>query len=148
MIVDLRDYELVPGKRETMIARFEALFMNEQERLGATMLGLFLDSDDPARFVWLRACADLEARKRVLTAFYREGAMWKQHRDEVNAWFVATDDVLLTEPISELAAPATGDTVVGMYSQIGLPVTREAARDVTAAIADAGGRMLVTLATG
>jgi hypothetical protein len=81
MIVDLRDYTLVPGKLDLLIERFENLFMGEQERLGAQMLGAFRDADDPDRFVWLRGCADLAARQRILTAFYEGGEMWKQHRD-------------------------------------------------------------------
>jgi len=152
MIVDLRDYTLVPDKRAALVQRFETLFMDEQERLGARMLGSFVDADNPTRFVWLRGCEDLETRRRVLTAFYGEGATWKHHRTEVNAWFVDTDNVLLVRPIAELAPPATGDSTVGMYSFIGpepLPAAAatEPQRVVGAAITAAGGRLLATFAT-
>jgi hypothetical protein len=152
MIVDLRDYTLLPDKRAALVERFEALFMTEQERLGTRMLGSFLDADDPNRFVWLRACPDLETRKRVLTAFYADGAMWKEHRTEVNSWFVDTDNVLLLQPLGELAPPGTGDSTVGMYTFVGpnpLPATtvEDLRRMIGARITAAGGTLLATFAT-
>jgi hypothetical protein len=152
MIVDLRDYTLLPDKRAGLVERFETLFMTEQERLGARMLGSFLDADDPNRFVWLRACPDLETRKRVLTAFYAEGAMWKEQRTEVNSWFVDTDDVLLLQPLGELAPPATGDSTVGMYTHVGptpLPATtvEDLRRMIGARVTAAGGTLLATFET-
>ncbi len=150
MIVDLRDYTLTPGCRDRMIEFFEGVALDEQERLGATMLGSFLDADDPNRWVWLRACPDLDARKRILTAFYTDGALWKERRDEVNRWIVDSDNVLLLRPRSELAPPAQGDPTVGMYPHLGSAPPADATaldRDVRAAIAAAGGRPLVTFAT-
>jgi hypothetical protein len=118
--------------------------------MGARFVGSFRDADDPDRFVFLRAMPDLETRKRVLTAFYSDGEMWRDNRDEINSWLVDTDDVLLVHPVSEFAAPATGPSVVGMYARVGkepLAGADELRRDVEAAIAEAGGRRLVTLET-
>lgn len=152
MIVDIRDYTHVPGGRSKMIERFEGLFMDEQERLGAKVLGLFLDADDDARVVWLRAMPDLDTRKRVLTEFYANGEMWRANKEEVNTWFVDTDNVLLVRPLGEIAAPATTESTVGMYTHVGpQPLSPEHRsqidREVTTAIAEAGGRLLVTFAT-
>lgn len=152
MIVDLRDYTLLPDKRAGLIERFEGLFMPEQERLGARLLGSFLDADDPNRFVWLRAMPDLETRQRVLTEFYAEGAMWREHRDEVNSWFVDTDDVLLVRPVGELAAPATGATTIGMYTYLGPAplspaIAEELRRMIGARVSAAGGRLVATFET-
>src|SRR5262245_1026114 len=150
MIIDIRDYRLAPGKRDLLIERCESLLFPEQERLGAKFVGGFRDADDPDRFLFLRAMPDLDARKRVLTAFYAEGAMWRDNRALVNTWLVDTDDVLLVRPASEWAAPATGPSVVGMYSHLRKAPLADPAplrRDVETAIANAGGRLLVTLAT-
>jgi hypothetical protein len=150
MIIDIRDYRLVPGTRDRLIERCETLLFDEQERLGAKFLGGFRDADDPDRFVFLRAMPDLDTRKRVLTAFYGGGEMWRANRDEVNTWIADSDDVLLVHPVSEFAAPATGPSVVGMYSRVGRqPLADPAAlrREVEAAITAAGGRLLVTLET-
>jgi hypothetical protein len=152
MIIDVRDYRLAPGMRDHLVERCETILFDEQERLGATFVGSFRDADDPNRFVFLRAMPDLATRERVLTAFYGNGAMWRDNRGEVNSWLVDTDNVLLVRPISEWAAPATGPSTVGMYSHIGPGPLADAEasalqRDVAAAIAAAGGRLLVTLAT-
>src|SRR5262245_17786884 len=150
MIIDIRDYRLTPGNRDLLIERCETLLWDEQERLGAKFLGGFRDADDPDRFVFLRAMPDLDTRKRVLTAFYSDGEMWRTNRDEVNPWIAHSDGALLGHPLSEFAAPATGPSVVGMYSRVGKqPLAEpEAVRArVEAAIIDAGGRLLVTLET-
>lgn len=152
MIVDLRDYTTTPGARERLIERCEGLLFPEQERLGASFLGLFRDADDPDRFVWLRGMADLPTRARVLTAFYSDGALWKAHRDEVNAWLADSDDVLLVRPLGQPGPPAVGASVVGMYTHLErAPLAAEAATrlraEVEAAVRGAGGRLLATFAT-
>jgi hypothetical protein len=150
MIIDIRDYRVVPGTRDLLIERCETLLWDEQERLGAKFLGGFRDADDPDRFVFVRAMPDLDTRKRVLTEFYSDGEMWRTNRDEVNTWIADSDDVLLVRPVSEFAAPATGPSVVGMFSRVGKQPLADAAaarREVEAAITSAGGRLLVALET-
>ena len=146
MIIDLRDYTTTPGNRDRLIEACERLFFPEQERLGATILGAFRDGDDPDRFVWLRAMPDMETRKRVLTEFYTDGAMWREHRDEVNSWIADSDNVLLARPEGEIAPSATGASVVGMYARLGPARRGESDVRVPDTIAAAGGRLLVTLA--
>jgi hypothetical protein len=152
MIVDVRDYRMVPGKLDLLLERFEGLFMDEQERLGAHILGIFRDAEDPDRFVWLRGMPDMPTRERVLTDFYVNGEMWREHRDAVNAWLVDSDNVLLVRPLTPWGTSATGSSAVGMYSAVAKePLTAartaELERQVPAAVEAAGGRMLVTLAT-
>lgn len=150
MIVDLRDYTTTPGARDRLIERCEARLFDEQVRLGATFFGSFRDAGDPDRFVWLRGMRDLAERQRILTAFYTDGAMWKAERDEVNAWIADSDNVLLMRPVSPWAEPATGASEVAMLSCVGREPLDDVAgrrRRVEEAIAAAGGRLLVTLAT-
>lgn len=152
MIVDLRDYSLAPGTRDNLVERFEALFMDAQERLGATMLGAFRDADLPDRFVFVRACPDLPTRQRVLTEYYERGEQWQENKAEVNSWIVDSDNVLLMRPIAELAPPATGVSVVGMFQRLEhRPLTpgeaELATRDVPRAIQAHGGRLIATFAT-
>lgn len=152
MIVDVRDYRMVPGKLDLLLERFEDLFLDEQERLGAQILAIFRDAEDPDRFVWLRGMPDMATRQRVLTDFYVNGEMWREHRDAVNTWLVDSDDVLLVRPLTPWGTPATGPSAVGMYTVVAKePLTAartaELERQVPAAVEAAGGRMLVTLAT-
>jgi hypothetical protein len=150
MIIDLRDYTTTLEGRDLLIERCETLLFPEQERLGATFHGIFRDAEHPDRFVWLRSTADMAARLRLLTSFYSDGALWRAHRAEVNSWIVDSDNVLLMEPISPWAAPASGASVVAMYTHLRRePLTDAVALEqaVQAGIRAAGGRLLVTLAT-
>jgi hypothetical protein len=113
-VVELRQYTLRPGARDTLVAIFEAEFVESQEELGIAVGGIFEDRDDPDRFVWMRGFASMEARKDALTAFYFGGEAWKRHGPAANATMVDSDDVLLLRPTDPpvLSRPAADDSVV------------------------------------
>ncbi|RUT99588.1 NIPSNAP family protein [Mesorhizobium sp. USDA-HM6] len=108
--VELRQYTLKPGQRETLIALFDRKFVETQEATGMTVIGQFRDLDRPDMFVWLRGFADMEARKDALTAFY-DGPVWAKHRDVANATMIDSDDVLLLRP----AWPGAGFDLPGLH---------------------------------
>ncbi|MGW2583918.1 NIPSNAP family protein [Streptomyces virginiae] len=93
-IVELRQYTLHPGARETLIELFEREFVTGQRSVGITVGGRFRDLDDPNRFVWFRSFPDMASRRHSLEAFY-SGPVWRQHRDAANATMIDSDDVLL-----------------------------------------------------
>jgi hypothetical protein len=93
-IVELRQYTLHPGARETLIELFEREFVTGQEAVGIAVGGRFRDLDDPDRFVWLRSFPDMDHRRRALEAFYY-GPVWRAHREVANATMVDSDNVLL-----------------------------------------------------
>jgi hypothetical protein len=93
-IYELRQYTLHPGQRDVLIELFEREFITGQEAAGMRLPGLFLDLDDPDRFVWLRAFADMEQRREALTRFYG-GPVWQTHRNAANATMIDSDNVLL-----------------------------------------------------
>jgi hypothetical protein len=99
-IVELRQYTLHPDRLDSFIDLFEREFIETQEAVGMNVIGHFRDQDDPDRFVWLRGFADMPARAQALQAFYG-GPVWKAHRDEANANFIDTDNVLLLRPVSK-----------------------------------------------
>ena len=98
-VVELRQYTLVPGQRETLIALFEREFIETQETTGMTIIGQFRDINNLDRFVWLRGFSDMEARAMQLGEFYG-GPVWKAHRDAANATIIDSDNVLLLRPTS------------------------------------------------
>jgi hypothetical protein len=98
-IVELRQYTLVPGKRDVLIELFEREFIETQEDVGMKVIGQFRDLDNPNRFVWLRGFPDMAARAKSLADFYT-GAVWKKHREAANATMVDSDNVLLLRPAS------------------------------------------------
>jgi NIPSNAP len=96
-IVELRQYTLHPGQRETLITLFDREFIETQEVLGMRVLCQFRDLDDPNRFVWLRGFDSMPARAEALGAFYG-GPVWQAHRDAANATMIDSDNVLLLRP--------------------------------------------------
>ena len=129
-IVELRQYTLHPNKLDGFLPLFEREFIETQEAVGISVIGHFRDRDDPDRFVWFRGFPDMPARAEALQAFYG-GPVWKAHRDEANASFIDTDNVLLLRPVSATSgfalaklqrqpigtrAPAKGIVVVMIYS--------------------------------
>ncbi|PBC07141.1 NIPSNAP family protein [Mesorhizobium sp. WSM3859] len=96
-VVELRQYTLKPGQRETLIALFDREFVETQEATGMTVIGQFRDVDRPDMFVWLRGFGDMVARRNALAAFYG-GPVWAEHRDAANATMIDSDDVLLLKP--------------------------------------------------
>ncbi|MGR4882780.1 NIPSNAP family protein [Streptomyces sp. LARHCF249] len=110
LIVELRQYTLHPGARDTLIELFERELVAGQEAAGITLGGRFRDLDDPDRFVWLRSFPDMAARERALHAFYG-GPVWRAHREAANATMLDSDDVLLLRGPG-FAAPDAGGPVV------------------------------------
>ena len=104
-IVELRQYTLVPGGRDTLVALFDAHFVESQEAEGMRIVGQFRDLERPDRFVWVRTFPSMTARLAALTAFYG-GPVWKEHRDAANATMVDVDDVLLMRGIQPFTDPA------------------------------------------
>lgn len=96
-VVELRQYTLHPGKRDTLIALFDAQFIEAQEESGMRVLAQFRDLDNPDRFVWLRSFGDMPSRKAALERFYG-GPVWKAHREAANATMIDSDNVLLLRP--------------------------------------------------
>lgn len=93
-VVELRQYTLHDGMRDTLIDLFEREFVESQEALGMKVIGTFRDLDRPNRFVWLRGFRDMGTRLVGLTSFYG-GPLWLAHREAANATIDDSDNVLL-----------------------------------------------------
>lgn len=107
-VLELRQYKIVPGRRDDMIDVFERHFVESQEALGAHLVGQFRDRDDPNRFTWIRSFADMQTRDAALNAFYF-GPVWQAHRDEANPLLLDNDNVLLLKPLTPELAFADTD---------------------------------------
>ncbi|MEY9871490.1 hypothetical protein ABH931_000963 [Streptacidiphilus sp. MAP12-33] len=109
-IVELRQYTLHPGARDTLIELFEREFVTGQEAVGISVGGRFRDLDDPDRFVWMRAFSDMAQRRRALEAFYT-GPVWRRNRDEANATMLDSDNVLLLRGPGFTPQPGTPEVL-------------------------------------
>lgn len=107
-IVELRQYTLHPGQRDTLIELFETQFIETQEQAGVRVLAQFRDLDNPDRFVWLRSFADMPSRKSALETFYG-GSAWKTHRSAANQTMIDSDNVLLLRPADATSHFDLGD---------------------------------------
>jgi hypothetical protein len=103
-VVELRQYTLHSARRDELVRLFEGHLLEAQEAVAMTVLGQFVDLDNPDRFVWLRGFADMTSRTQSLTAFY-DGPVWKVHRSAANATMVDSDNVLLLRPAPGCAPP-------------------------------------------
>lgn len=132
-VLELRQYTLHPGTRETLIELFDREFVESQEACGMSVIGQFRDLDRPDRFVWLRGFTDMEARPAALAAFY-EGPVWAAHRDAANATMIAFDDVLLLKQAggdlehdpSQRPAPGSDETPAGLLTATIIPLAEGA----------------------
>jgi quinol monooxygenase YgiN len=97
-VVDLRQYTLHPGQRDTLIDVFDEYLVEGQEATGMHIAGQFRDLDDPDRFVWIRGFRDLPARAEALNAFYH-GPVWRAHAATANATMIDSDNALLLKPL-------------------------------------------------
>ncbi|TIP30424.1 MAG: NIPSNAP family protein [Mesorhizobium sp.] len=122
-VVELRQYTLKPGRRDTLIDIFDRHLIEGQEATGMTIIGQFRDLDRPDMFIWLRGFDGMDARKNALTAFY-EGPVWVAWRDAANATMISSDDVLLLKP----AWPGAGFDLSGAR-RAALPAYEKPSRD-------------------
>ncbi|TIM40388.1 NIPSNAP family protein [Mesorhizobium sp.] len=122
-VVELRQYTLKPGRRDTLIDIFDGHLIKGQEAADMTIIGQFRDLDRPEMFIWLRGFDGMEARKNALTAFY-EGPVWAAWRDAANATMISSDDVLLLKP----AWPGAGFDLSGAQ-RAALPGHEKPSRD-------------------
>jgi hypothetical protein len=105
-LIELRQYRLHAGQRDTLIDVFDREFVETQEAVGINVLGQFRDPRRPDHFVWFRGFPDMATRNQSLTAFY-DGPVWAQHRDVANATMIDSDDVMLLRAVtSDDALPA------------------------------------------
>ena len=70
MILEVRRYEIVPGRRDEFAEWFDSEVLPEMERAGMRIVGQFVSRDDPDAFFYLRAFADEDERERQMSAFY------------------------------------------------------------------------------
>lgn len=96
-IVELREYTLHRGARETLIALFDRHFIEGLEETGIKVIGQFRDLDREDRFVWFRGFESMAARRTALANFYG-GPIWAAHKDAANATMIDSDNVLLLKP--------------------------------------------------
>jgi hypothetical protein len=82
VLVEIRRYVIVPGRRDEFVAWFENTVVPAMEAAGMKIIGRYLSLDDPDVFFYLRGFADEAERDRQYAAFYDSDpwlAEWRDH---------------------------------------------------------------------
>jgi hypothetical protein len=98
-VVELRRYTMMEGKRDEFIRYFESYFPEAFQQLGSLFLGHFRERARVEGFTMIRGFRTLDERPIVCSAFYY-GALWKEHREKINARLLDFHNVLLLRPLT------------------------------------------------
>jgi hypothetical protein len=121
-LIELRQYLLHAGQRDTLIDLFDRELVETQEAVGMDVLGQFRDPQRPDYFVWFRGFPDMTARRGSLTAFY-DGPVWAEHQDAANATMIDSDNVMLLRAVTkDDALPAQRSSQRDLRNPTGLVV--------------------------
>lgn len=96
MIVEVRSYRIAPGRRDEFLEFFKAKAIPALRDHGMKVVGPFVDTENPNKFVWLRSFASIEERTRLKNLFY-EGDLWKNEMESIVMPMLDSYDVILCE---------------------------------------------------
>ena len=85
MIVEIRRYQIVPGKRDEFIAFFDAEVAPAMRAAGMNIMGRYASLEDDTTFVFLRSFADEAERAAQTEAFYGSPAWLDDIKDRALA---------------------------------------------------------------
>lgn len=104
MILEVRRYEIEPGRREEFVRFFDDEVAPAMRACGMHIVGQFVSTEDETTFIYLRSFASAEQRDEQSEAFYGSAAWLEGMRDRAMAmetgWHV---DVVTPTPGSMMA---------------------------------------------
>jgi hypothetical protein len=109
-LLELRNYRVRPGTRESFISYFEDNFIEPHNKLGGYLLGQFRVKDASDNFFWIRGFNDMNSRKQFLTNFYYS-SFWKDHKTVPNSLLLNNDNVYLLKPLDVADSSSTKEAV-------------------------------------
>jgi hypothetical protein len=127
-VLELRNYLLKPGKRDSFIRYFEENLIQPQRELKGYPIGQYTVKGSPDNFFWIRAFESMKERSLFLPTFYY-GPAWQQRKKIPNGMIANNDNVHLLRPMmlkddsiipapfinSSSLVPETGIAVVDFY---------------------------------
>jgi len=94
MVVEVRSYRIMPGRRDEFIRFFETRSVPALRAHGMKILGPLLDVENPNKFVFLRSFPSMDERERMKNDFY-EGDLWKNELESIAMPMLDSYDVIL-----------------------------------------------------
>jgi len=96
MIIEMRTYKLVPGKRAEFLEIFRTKSVPAHLEIGMKILGPFLSVEDEDTFFFMRGFPDLASREPMKAKFY-EGALWKGELEDILMPMIERYEVVVVE---------------------------------------------------
>jgi hypothetical protein len=82
MIIEMRTYKTISGKRSEFLEIFRQHSVPAHVALGMMILGPFLSVEDPDTFFFMRGFPDLASRESLKAKFY-ESELWKNELEKL-----------------------------------------------------------------
>jgi hypothetical protein len=98
-VLELRNYLIRPGQRDSFIDYFENFFIQSQNILGGYTLGQYKVKGADDNFFWIRGFHNMTSRNTFLNDFYY-GPVWKEHKVVANSMLLNNDNVHLLKPLN------------------------------------------------
>ncbi len=98
-VLELRNYLLKPGKRDSFITFFESNFIESQNSLGGYVIGQYRVKGADDNFLWIRGFNSMDSRSKYLLEFYKS-PFWKARKTRANDLINNNDNVYLIKPLS------------------------------------------------
>jgi hypothetical protein len=96
MIIEMRTYQLKPGKRGEFLEIFRSRSIPAHAEIGMKILGPFLSVEDPDTFFFMRGFPDLPSREPMKAKFY-EGRLWKEELESLLMPMIEKYEVVLVD---------------------------------------------------
>jgi len=107
MLIEIRRYDIEPGRRDEFVDFFDSQIVPEMRKVGMQILGQFVSIEDETTFYYLRAYDDEEQRQAQTTAFYESSVWLDELKDRAlgmeTGWNV---EVVTPTPGSVIGAPS------------------------------------------
>jgi dTDP-4-dehydrorhamnose reductase len=71
MLFELRQYRVLPGKRDDWVKMMEEHIIPFQSSKGMVIVGSWVAEEDPDQYVWIRRFEDEQERERLYEAVYQ-----------------------------------------------------------------------------
>ena len=81
MLLEIRKYTIVAGRRDEFVEFFDSEVLPAMEAVGMNVVGQFTSSEDEETFWYLRSFADEAERETLSAAFYESPEWLEQLRD-------------------------------------------------------------------
>src|SRR3954464_4021657 len=93
MIYELREYRMLPGKRDEWIRFMDEVVIPDQTAAGAFIAGSFAGEEDPDLYVWLRRFDSEEHRAEFVKNYYSTERWLNELKPQVRS-MISTERVV------------------------------------------------------